>query len=54
MYEILTACQSGIDLLIIWLLYQGYSQRETAAALHLSQGSVSYRLQRIRDRTELL
>lgn len=53
MEDILTACQSGMDLLIVWLLYQGYSQRETARALHLSQGSVSYRLQRIRARTEL-
>lgn len=53
MYEILTACRSGMDLLIIWLLYQGYSQRETARALHLSLSTVQYRIDKIRDRTVL-
>lgn len=48
-YDILEACQNGLDLLTIYLLFIGYNQREAAAMLHTTESVISRRLKRLRN-----
>lgn len=48
-YDILEACQNGLDLLTIYLLFIGYNQREAAAMLHTMPSVIARRLKRLRN-----
>ena len=46
--DIILACTSGLDLLTVYLAWQGYSAREIAELTQDSKSGVQRRLQRIR------
>lgn len=46
-YDIVSACASGLDLLTVYLLACGFSQREAAAMLSTTEPVISRRMKRI-------
>ena len=46
-YDIISACASGLDLLTVWLLACGYSQADAARMLSTSEPVISRRMKRI-------
>lgn len=48
MDDILEACQNGLDVLTVFLLFSGYSQKEVSIMLSTSEPVISRRLKRIR------
>ena len=46
-YNLVSACVSGLDLLTVFLLACGYSQAETARLLSTSESVISRRMKRI-------
>ena len=53
-YDIITACASGLDLLTVYLLVCGYTQAETAQLLGTSPPVVCRRIKRIENRLKNL
>ena len=46
-YDLLSSCSSGLDLLAVYLLAVGYTRGEVADFLHVTPGAVTRRLNRI-------
>lgn len=51
-YDIISSCYSGFDLLIIYLLFCGYSQTETAQLLGVYPSTVYRRIKTVYGRIE--
>ena len=48
MIEILSACKNGLDVLTIYLLFIGFSQKEISRELQTTESTISRRIKRIR------
>ena len=48
LYDILSACKNGLDVLTIYLLFIGFSQKEIAMQLQTTESTISRRIKRIR------
>ena len=46
--QIISSCKNGLDILTIYLLFIGYSQRETAQLLQTTESTISRRINRIK------
>ncbi len=47
-YNILSACKNGLDVLTIYLLFIGFSQKEISRELQTTESTISRRIKRIR------
>ena len=47
--SILQSCKNGLDILTVYLLFIGYTQKETAAELQTTESTISRRIKRIRE-----
>lgn len=46
--SILQSCKNGLDILTIYLLFIGFSQKEIAMQLQTTESTISRRIKRIR------
>lgn len=53
-YNLISACGNGQDILTIFLLFQGYTRKEVAKMLYTTESVISRRLKRIKGRMEEL
>lgn len=53
LYDILSACKNGLDLLTIYLLFIGFSQKEISRELQTTESTISRRIKRIREEMKL-
>ena len=51
-HDIITACASGLDLLTVYLLFVGYSQKEVAEMIGSDPAIVCRKVKAIRKRME--
>lgn len=47
--SILQSCKNGLDVLTIYLLFVGYTQKETAQLLSTTESTISRRIKRIKE-----
>lgn len=52
--SILQSCKNGLDILTIYLLFIGFSQKETAQLLQTTESTISRRIKRIREGMTIL
>lgn len=51
--SILQSCKNGLDILTIYLLFIGFSQKEIAMQLQTTESTISRRINRIRKELKL-